>query len=117
MNTQTEFPYLGLKASTDPAQIAERLRYRPAVFEFFTTPADVTPAGLAHLRTMIEWVQHDTRRIVIHHPMSWHGTHVEIASPDTGDPKYHCLAASRARNGRAAAGPWVLQRTAGENNC
>lgn len=84
MNTQTEFPYLGLKASTDPAQIAERLRYRPAVFEFFTTPADVTPAGLAHLRTMIEWVQHDTRRIVIHHPMSWHGTHVEIASPDTG---------------------------------
>lgn len=80
--TQTEFPYLGLKASTDPDQIAERLRCRPQVFEFFTTPADVTPAGLAHLRAMIAWVQQTTRRIVIHHPMSWHGGHVEIASAD-----------------------------------
>ncbi|MCI1892801.1 MAG: TIM barrel protein [Schleiferilactobacillus harbinensis] len=86
MMTNDNFPYLGLKASTDPAQIAERLRYSPTVFEFFTTPADCTPAGLNHLQKMIEWVQHTTHRIVIHHPMSYRGHHVEVSTPARIDP-------------------------------
>ena len=51
------FPQLGLKASSDPAQIEDRLKYHPQTFEFFTDVHNFTPAGLAELKAGIRSVQ------------------------------------------------------------
>ena len=87
------FPYLGLKASTNQAQIDERLKYHPEVFEFFTTDQDVTPSGLNHLKAMIEHVKAaGVDRIVMHHPMKFNGQHNEVAVDRLSNPDaYHFL--------------------------
>ena len=37
------FPMLGLKASSDPRQIMDRLKHQPAVFEFSLTSLTLPP--------------------------------------------------------------------------
>ncbi|GAF40458.1 xylose isomerase domain protein TIM barrel [Agrilactobacillus composti DSM 18527 = JCM 14202] len=66
------FPHLGLKASTDPQQVNERLQYHPDVFEFYTDRQDVTDSGLIHLTKMIRLVQDQgIQHIIIHHHALW----------------------------------------------
>ncbi len=73
------FPHLGLKASTDPQQVNERLGYHPDVFEFYTDRQDVTDSGLVHLTKMIRLVQDQgIQHIVIHHPMRFGKFHNEL---------------------------------------
>lgn len=62
---------LGLKGSTDRAQIDERLQHHPDTYEFFLTPADFTDAGWAHLEAMAAYVGEHVEHIVFHHPMKW----------------------------------------------
>ena len=38
-------PLLGLKGSSERAQIDDRLQYHPQVYEFFTSTADFTDQG------------------------------------------------------------------------
>lgn len=89
-------PYLGLKASTNLAQIDERLRYHPQVFEFFTTADDVTTRGLQHLHDMIDYVKAaGVDKIVMHHPMKFEGQHNEVAVDRNSNPDgYHFLMTS-----------------------
>lgn len=81
-------PTLGLKASTSFEQLNERLKYRPSVFEFYTTAADMTQSGLAHLKAMIAYVKATgVRTIVIHHPMAFNHHHNEISVSALADPE------------------------------
>lgn len=81
------FPLLGLKASTNPQQIMDRLRHQPAVFEFFTDQDDFTPDGLSHLQKMIGLVQEQgISHIVLHQPMNYHGHHAEVITPQAVFP-------------------------------
>lgn len=81
------FPYLGLKASTAPVQIKDRLQYHPDVFEFYTTAQDMTPTGLSHLQQMIDTLQtHGVTKIVIHQPMKFHIHHNELFTGALQDP-------------------------------
>ncbi len=74
------FPYLGLKASTDEAQLEERLQHQPEVFEFYTQASDMTPDGLAHLSQMIDRVKSaGVDHVIIHHPMAFDHAHNELA--------------------------------------
>lgn len=69
---------LGLKASQTPAQLMNRLQYRPQVFEFFTSEADFDSAAFAALKAAVLFVKENvTEQIVIHHPMSYHGVHLD----------------------------------------
>ncbi|MCD2256713.1 sugar phosphate isomerase/epimerase [Lactobacillus sp. CC-MHH1034] len=78
------FPYLGLKASTDLAQIKNRLQYNPQVFEFYTDTHDLTSDGLIHLADMIDLVKaHGIHQIVIHHPMKYQQIHNEMFADAT----------------------------------
>lgn len=80
-------PQLGLKAASDPAQVMDRLRHRPQVFEFFTTGADFTASGLNHLRKMIGLVQEQgVKQIVLHQPMTFEGHHAELITPQDRFP-------------------------------
>lgn len=81
------FPQLGLKASSDPAQIEDRLKYHPQTFEFFTDVHNFTPAGLAELKAGIRSVQGaGIDQIVIHQPMKFGDIHSELAAPQTAFP-------------------------------
>lgn len=69
---------LGLKASADIDQLMDRLQYRPATFEFFTDADDFEPAAFKHLRKAVAFVTANvTPRVVIHHPMSYQGVHLD----------------------------------------
>ena len=84
------FPMLGLKASSDPAQIMDRLRHRPEVFEFFTDVPDFTPEGLNHLKKMIGLVQSQgIQHIVLHQPMKFQGHHTELITPEKVFPELY----------------------------
>ena len=81
------FPMLGLKASSDPRQIMDRLKHQPAVFEFFTDQPDFTPSGLTHLKQMIGQVQNQgISQIVLHQPMNFQGHHTEVITPQDQFP-------------------------------
>ena len=74
---------LGLKASPAAEQMEERLQYRPDVFEFYTTEADMTPQGLKRLEEAVVRVQEVTRRIVIHQPMRYQKVnYTELIAPE-----------------------------------
>ncbi|GEO70815.1 sugar phosphate isomerase/epimerase family protein [Levilactobacillus acidifarinae] len=69
---------LGLKAGADPTQLLDRLKYRPEVFEFFTSEADFTPTAFRTFKAKVQFVQTNvTRKIVIHHPMKFHDQHLD----------------------------------------
>ncbi|WP_165210519.1 sugar phosphate isomerase/epimerase [Streptococcus tangpeifui] len=75
-------PVLGLKASADPQQLASRLRYKPEVFEFYTSQEDFSKEGLKRLEEAILQVQNQTtRRIVLHQPMKYQGEFLEMIIP------------------------------------
>lgn len=77
---------LGLKGSTDPIQLADRLRYRPDVYEFFLDEQDFTTSGLQHLRDVIAQVQQVTPRIVLHQPMRYQGQFTELITREQAYP-------------------------------
>lgn len=78
---------LGLKASAEPQQLLDRLKYRPTVFEFFTSQQDFTPAAFQRLRQAVQFVQENvTRKIVIHHPMKFHGQHLDQLLDERREP-------------------------------
>lgn len=73
---------LGLKASTDSEQIEDRLRYKPDVFEFYTSENDFTEDGLKRFRYDFEWIKSEgVQKIVMHHPMRFHGQFTELIAP------------------------------------
>ena len=73
---------LGLKASTDSEQIEDRLRYKPDVFEFYTSENDFTEDGLKRFRYDFEWIKSKgVQKIVMHHPMRFHGQFTELIAP------------------------------------
>jgi len=90
---------LGLKASAEPAQLMDRLQYRPTTFEFFTSAADLEPDGVKRLKTAIEFVKINvTKDVVIHHPMSYHGVHLDqLLDPSRQPEAYQFLQSSTAQ--------------------
>ncbi|KRL98956.1 sugar phosphate isomerase/epimerase [Liquorilactobacillus satsumensis] len=81
-------PELGLKASSSERQLADRLKYRPTVFEFFTSEADFTKEGLKRLAYALELVKNEaTSRIVLHHPMRYKGEFTELVAPQKTFPE------------------------------
>lgn len=81
-------PELGLKASTAKSQLSDRLKYQPAVFEFFTDENDFTADGLKRLAAAIELVKATaTNKIVLHHPMRFKGEYTELAAPKAVFPE------------------------------
>lgn len=90
---------LGLKASDEPAQLMDRLQYRPTTFEFFTSAADLEPDGVKRLKTAIEFVKTNvTKDVVVHHPMSYHGVHLDqLLDPSRQSEAYQFLQSSTAQ--------------------
>lgn len=81
---------LGLKASTDPAQIKNRLTYKPNVFEFYTDEKDFTKDGLKRLAYSIDEVKdHGIDKIVLHHPMRYKGEFTELLTLETKMPELY----------------------------
>lgn len=80
---------LGLKASTDERQIADRLQYHPDVFEFHLTADDFTTAGWAHLQQVVALVQQSVPRVVLHHPMKWQGWRCELCVNEDAHPELY----------------------------
>lgn len=85
------FPLLGLKGSSDRAQIDDRLQYHPQVYEFFTSAADFSDQGYRHLTDAIEYVKsRGVKHIVLHHPMQFKQWHTELVAPENQFPDlYH----------------------------
>ena len=78
---------LGLKGSSQRAQIDDRLRHHPDVYEFYTDASDFTPNGYQHLYEAVQYVQsRGVSRIVLHHPMKFGATHTEIVAPEKQFP-------------------------------
>ncbi|MFC6201897.1 TIM barrel protein [Lactiplantibacillus nangangensis] len=90
---------LGLKASDEPAQLMDRLQYRPTTFEFFTSATDLEPDGVKRLKTAIEFVKTNiTKDVVVHHPMSYHGVHLDqLLDPRRQPEAYQFLQSSTAQ--------------------
>jgi len=90
---------LGLKASAEPAQLMDRLQYRPRTFEFFTSAADFDSVGFNRLKNAIEFVtQNVTKDVVVHHPMSFHGVHLDqLLDPKRQPGVYQFLQQSTAQ--------------------
>ncbi|MFC6181103.1 TIM barrel protein [Lactiplantibacillus daowaiensis] len=90
---------LGLKAAAEPSQLMNRLQYRPTTFEFFTSAADFKPDAFKHLKSAINFVDENvTTDIVIHHPMSYHGTHLDqLLDPNREREAYDFLQDSTNR--------------------
>lgn len=83
-------PQLGLKGSSAYSQIDDRLRYQPRVYEFYTTLQDFTPEGYRHLYDAVQYVQsHGVQQIVIHHPMNFHGYHLDVVAPEKNYPQLY----------------------------
>ncbi|ETY73815.1 sugar phosphate isomerase/epimerase family protein [Lactiplantibacillus fabifermentans] len=87
---------LGLKASDDPAQLMNRLQYRPTTFEFFTSAADFETDAFEKLKTTVEFVQKNvTEDVVLHHPMSYQGQHLDqLLDPKRESTAYDFLQSS-----------------------
>lgn len=80
-------PLLGLKGSSDRAQIDDRLQYHPQVYEFFTSTADFTDQGYQHLADTIAYVKSKgVAHIVLHHPMQFQQWHTELVAPESQFP-------------------------------
>ena len=78
---------LGLKAGINDQQIADRMQYQPTYFEFHLTAEDVTPNGLVRLREKIRYVRsQQVERIILHHPMSFEGHHIELSMNEASSP-------------------------------
>ena len=76
-------PILGLKGSSERVQMDDRLQHHPAVYEFFTAARDFTPDGYQRLYDAIQYVQSTgIHRIVLHHPMKFHGHHSDVVAPE-----------------------------------
>lgn len=90
---------LGLKASRAPAQLMDRLQYRPEVFEFFTSATDFEPEAFQTLKTAVQFVKTTvTEQIVIHHPMSYQGVHLDqLLDPHREAAAYQFLQTSTAQ--------------------
>lgn len=83
-------PQLGLKGSSDRAQMDDRLQYRPAVYEFYTDANDFTKDGYHHLYDAVQYIQsHGINQIVIHHPMNYQGHHLDVIAPEKHYPKLY----------------------------
>lgn len=81
---------LGLKGSSNLAQIDDRLQHHPDVYEFYTDANDFTPDGYQHLYEAVQYVQnHGVKKIVLHHPMKFGQTHAEIVAPEKQFPKLY----------------------------
>lgn len=87
---------LGLKASAESAQLMDRLRYRPEVFEFFTSAKDYQPEALKALKAAVKFVvENVTTKVVIHHPMSYGDVHLDqLLDPERQPQAYQFLQAS-----------------------
>ena len=87
---------LGLKASAQPAQLMNRLQYRPEVFEFFTSSADFQPERFKALKAAVKFVLANvTEKVIVHHPMSYQGTHLDqLLDPQRQPEAYQFLHAS-----------------------
>lgn len=90
---------LGLKASAEPAQLMDRLRYRPTTFEFFTSAADFEPEAFNRLKTAITFVKTAvTTDVIVHHPMSYQGVHLDqLLDPNRQPEAYQFLQQSTAQ--------------------
>jgi len=90
---------LGLKASAEPVQLMNRLQYRPTTFEFYTSAADFEGDGLKHLGDAIKFViDNVTEDVVVHHPMSYHGVHLDqLLDPQRQPEAYQFLQDSTAK--------------------
>ncbi len=81
---------LGLKASSDPEQIKDRLQYQPNVFEFYTAENDFTRDGLKHLAYGIDQVKDaGINHIVLHHPMRYREYFTELLTPEAKLPELY----------------------------
>ncbi len=81
---------LGLKGSSQRAQIDDRLQHHPDVYEFYTDASDFTPNGYQHLYEAVQYVQsRGVSRIVLHHPMKFGATHAEIVAPEKQFPELY----------------------------
>lgn len=80
-------PQLGLKGSSSRIQIDDRLQYHPQVYEFYTDWHDFTTDGYKHLYDAVQYVQsRGVKHIVIHHPMNYHGYHMDVVAPEEDYP-------------------------------
>ncbi|MRN07426.1 sugar phosphate isomerase/epimerase [Lactobacillus sp. 0.1XD8-4] len=76
-------PQLGLKGSSQQAQIDDRLIHHPYTYEFFTAGSDFTAEGYHRLHDAIQYVQAaGVKHIVLHHPMKFHEHHSEVVAPE-----------------------------------
>lgn len=83
-------PQLGLKGSSASSQMDDRLQYWPLVYEFYTAPQDFTPEGYQHLYDAVQYIQaHGVQQIVIHHPMNFHGYHLDVVAPEKYYPQLY----------------------------
>ncbi|AVK63308.1 sugar phosphate isomerase/epimerase [Lactobacillus sp. CBA3606] len=84
---------LGLKASSEPDQLMNRLQYRPTTFEFFTSAADFEPAAFQRLKQAITFVKAQvTTDVIVHHPMSYQGVHLDqLLDPNREAKAYQFL--------------------------
>ncbi|BDZ31279.1 sugar phosphate isomerase/epimerase [Lactiplantibacillus sp. WILCCON 0030] len=90
---------LGLKAADEPTQLMDRLQYRPTTFEFFTSASDFEPEPFKRLKTAIDFVKSNvTKDVVVHHPMSYHGVHLDqLLDPKRQPEAYQFLQDSTAQ--------------------
>lgn len=86
-------PKLGLKGSSSRAQIDDRLQYHPQVYEFYTDTHDFSSDGYQHLYDAVQYVQsRGIQHIVVHHPMNYHGYHMDVVAPEKDYPDlYHFI--------------------------
>ncbi len=83
-------PQLGLKGSSNRAQMDDRLQYQPAVYEFYTDTNDFTKDGYQHLYDAIQYIQSKgIHQIVIHHPMNYQGHHLDVVAPEKDYPQLY----------------------------
>ncbi|KRN28379.1 hypothetical protein IV38_GL001379 [Lactobacillus selangorensis] len=81
---------LGLKGSTDSAQLMDRLQFYPQVYEFHLVDTDLTTEGLQRLRDEIDQVKATaTTQIVLHHPTRVHGKSLEMITAENQEPEVY----------------------------
>ncbi|MBF7093968.1 sugar phosphate isomerase/epimerase [Streptococcus sp. HF-1907] len=83
---------LGLKSSSDSQQLNSRLIYHPDVFEFYTSQKNFSKEGLRRLEEAIQEVQvQATKRIVLHHPMTFENEYLEMVVPEATFPRTYAF--------------------------
>ena len=81
---------LGLKASSDEQQIADRLKYHPNVFEFYTSETDFSRDGLKKLAYAIDQAKDsDVKQVILHHPMRYQEYFTELLTPEDKLPQLY----------------------------